>query len=28
MEGNRVTPEDQRRKLERVAEVARLVWGG
>jgi 5-methyltetrahydropteroyltriglutamate--homocysteine methyltransferase len=27
MEGNRVTPEDQRRKLERVAEVARLVWG-
>ena len=28
MEGNRVTPDDQRRKLERVAEVARLVWGG
>jgi 5-methyltetrahydropteroyltriglutamate--homocysteine methyltransferase len=27
MEGNRVTPEDQRRKLERVAETARLVWG-
>src|SRR5882672_6795026 len=27
MEGNRVTPEDQRSKLERVAEVARLVWG-
>jgi len=27
MEGNRVTPEDQRGKLERVAEVARLVWG-
>ena len=27
MEGNRVTPDDQRRKLERVAEVARLVWG-
>jgi 5-methyltetrahydropteroyltriglutamate--homocysteine methyltransferase len=28
MEGNRVTPEDQRRKLERVAETARAVWGG
>ena len=27
MEGNRVTPDDQRAKLERVAEVARLVWG-
>jgi 5-methyltetrahydropteroyltriglutamate--homocysteine methyltransferase len=27
MEGNRVTLEDQRRKLERVAETARLVWG-
>jgi 5-methyltetrahydropteroyltriglutamate--homocysteine methyltransferase len=27
MEGNRVMPEDQRSKLERVAEVARLVWG-
>ena len=27
MEGNRVTPEDQRRKLERVAETARAVWG-
>ena len=27
MEGNRVTRDDQRRKLERVAEVARLVWG-
>ena len=27
MEGNRVTPEDQKRKLERVAETARLVWG-
>ena len=26
MEGNRVTADDQRRKLERVAEVARLVW--
>jgi len=24
--GNRVSPEDQRRKLERVAETARLVW--
>jgi 5-methyltetrahydropteroyltriglutamate--homocysteine methyltransferase len=28
MEGNRVTPEDQRRKLARVVETARLVWGG
>lgn len=27
MEGNRITPEDQRRKLQRVAETARLVWG-
>jgi 5-methyltetrahydropteroyltriglutamate--homocysteine methyltransferase len=27
MEGNRVTPDDQTRKLARVAEVARLVWG-
>jgi 5-methyltetrahydropteroyltriglutamate--homocysteine methyltransferase len=27
MEGNLVTPDDQRRKLERVTEVARLVWG-
>ena len=27
MEGNRVTPDDQRAKLQRVAEVARLVWG-
>ena len=27
MEGNRVTPEDQRMKLRRVAETARLVWG-
>jgi 5-methyltetrahydropteroyltriglutamate--homocysteine methyltransferase len=27
MEGNRVTPDDQRRKLARVAETARLVWG-
>ena len=25
--GNRITPEDQRRKLRRVAETARLVWG-
>jgi 5-methyltetrahydropteroyltriglutamate--homocysteine methyltransferase len=24
--GNRVTPDDQRRKLSRVAETARLVW--
>ena len=27
MAGNRVTPEDQRRKLHRVAETARAVWG-
>jgi 5-methyltetrahydropteroyltriglutamate--homocysteine methyltransferase len=27
MEGNRVSPDDQRRKLARVAETARLVWG-
>ena len=27
MEGNRITPEDQRAKLERVAETARAVWG-
>jgi 5-methyltetrahydropteroyltriglutamate--homocysteine methyltransferase len=27
MEGNRVTPEDQRRKLHRVAETVRAVWG-
>jgi 5-methyltetrahydropteroyltriglutamate--homocysteine methyltransferase len=27
MEGNRVTPEDQRAKLRRVAETARRVWG-
>jgi len=27
MEGNRITPEDQRRKLELVATVARDVWG-
>lgn len=27
MEGNRITPEGQRRKLQRVAETARLVWG-
>jgi 5-methyltetrahydropteroyltriglutamate--homocysteine methyltransferase len=26
MEGNRLTPEDQRRKLHCVAETARLVW--
>ncbi|HEV8615738.1 MAG TPA: cobalamin-independent methionine synthase II family protein [Methylomirabilota bacterium] len=26
MEGNRISAEDQRRKLARVAEVARLVW--
>ena len=27
-EGNNVTPEDQRRKLELVAQTARRVWGG
>jgi 5-methyltetrahydropteroyltriglutamate--homocysteine methyltransferase len=27
MEGNRITPEDQRRKLELVGQVARSVWG-
>ena len=27
MEGNRITPEDERRKLELVASVAREVWG-
>jgi 5-methyltetrahydropteroyltriglutamate--homocysteine methyltransferase len=27
MEGNRITPDDQRRKLELVGRVARSVWG-
>ena len=27
MAGNRITLEDERRKLQRVAETARLVWG-
>jgi methionine synthase II (cobalamin-independent) len=27
MEGNRITPEDQRAKLHRVVETARAVWG-
>jgi 5-methyltetrahydropteroyltriglutamate--homocysteine methyltransferase len=27
MEGNRITPDDQRRKLELVASVAKSVWG-
>ncbi len=27
MEGNRVEPDDQRRKLELVGRVARAVWG-
>ncbi|MBI4608319.1 MAG: cobalamin-independent methionine synthase II family protein [Candidatus Rokubacteria bacterium] len=27
MEGNRISPDDQRRKLERVVETARAVWG-
>lgn len=26
IEGNRISPDDQRRKLERVAETARTVW--
>jgi len=25
--GNLITPDDQRRKLERVVETARQVWG-
>jgi 5-methyltetrahydropteroyltriglutamate--homocysteine methyltransferase len=28
MAGNRLSQDDQRKKLERVAETARLVWGG
>ncbi|MBI4589154.1 MAG: cobalamin-independent methionine synthase II family protein [Candidatus Rokubacteria bacterium] len=27
MEGNRISPEDQRRKLQLVADTARAVWG-
>ena len=27
MEGNRITPEDQRQKLELVGRVAKSVWG-
>jgi 5-methyltetrahydropteroyltriglutamate--homocysteine methyltransferase len=27
MEGNRLSPDDQRRKLELVGRVARTVWG-
>jgi len=27
MEGNRISPEDQARKLRVVAETARAVWG-
>jgi len=27
LEGNRISPEQQRAKLCRVAETARLVWG-
>jgi 5-methyltetrahydropteroyltriglutamate--homocysteine methyltransferase len=27
MEGNRITADDQRRKLQRVAETVRAVWG-
>ncbi len=28
MEGNRISPDDQRRKLELVARTACAVWGG
>jgi len=28
LEGNRISPDDERRKLELVARVARDVWGG
>src|SRR5207247_9099338 len=28
MAGNRISPEDQRPQLHRVAETARLAWGG
>jgi 5-methyltetrahydropteroyltriglutamate--homocysteine methyltransferase len=28
LEGNRITPDDQRDKLRRVAETARTIWGG
>ena len=28
MEGNRITPDEQRAKLSRVAEAARAIWGG
>ena len=28
MEGNRITPDEQRAKLARVAEAARILWGG
>ncbi len=28
MEGNRITPDQQRQKLELVGRVAREVWGG
>ena len=27
MEGNRITPDDQRHKLELVGRVAKSVWG-
>ena len=27
MEGNRISPDDQRAKLHRVAATARMVWG-
>jgi len=28
LEGNRLSPDDQRRKLELVARTARQVWSG
>ena len=27
MEGNQISPDEQRPKLQRVAETARAVWG-
>jgi hypothetical protein len=26
MEGNRISPDEQQAKLERVAQTARLIW--
>ena len=28
LEGNQISAEEQRLKLQRVAETARVVWGG